>query len=442
MGYYGVFSKLRMLTWKHKIYSSIMEPCKNVVFMHDVIVYKYKYSEVDDNIRLHLYIPICCSQRSYDVFTRRFSSHEVANRHIIVSTRHCLDQKTIDIIRQDLDAGFISQVNVRIASSPIPIEGPWCLTGIAHRNAIDIKNDVISTKTLTENLQEKNMKKFDKFIVSGPVTVGKINGKDIKIRLHDGDESDPEKAILTLFAKSFFPNNSQYLKWMNEQMDLMRNAISAEETRLKKKGEKKPKKSNVAKAVAYGEVLSRLVDETHSTSKEPSCEEKCWKKCQQLQDYSRCGHCKYSYRCPSTANADWMEKVARYEAKLPVQTIAEEESDSAIKDPAIQPIVTKNQGGEHWPWNEQELDYLYKHKNDSNISIANALGRSISSVATKKSNLKLGHKRSVWTTKELDILKNAKDKNLFDLAKELPNHTFEAIRTKLSKLGLEYKHIR
>lgn len=128
-------------------------------------------------------------------------------------------------------------------------------------------NDVVSTETLTENLQEKNMKKFDKFIVSGPVTVGKINGKDIKIRLHDGDESDPEKAILTLFAKSFFPNNSQYLKWMNEQMDLMRNAISAEETRLKKKGEKKPKKSNVAKAVAYGEVLSRLVDETHSTSK-------------------------------------------------------------------------------------------------------------------------------------------------------------------------------
>lgn len=175
-----------------------------------------------------------------------------------------------------------------------------------------------------------------------------------------------------------------------------------------------------------------IFKEIVETVKSKSSEEKCYSRRCDLNDFNRCKTCTYKVNCPAKNDSRCNEQVKSEENKEP---------------------ITKDHGGDHWTWTDKELDFLYKNKDKSSSELAIALGRSVASVASKRTKLGLSERKvkpvrvkpavrtnTPWTDEEVKFLRdNAKSMTCQELADSLGTHTVEVTRTKLNELGIVYK---
>lgn len=154
-------------------------------------------------------------------------------------------------------------------------------------------------------------------------------------------------------------------------------------------------------------------------------EERCYKHRCDISDFERCKTCKYKKNnCPALTDPRCNE------------TKPESDDDDDVP-------ITKDHGGEHWRWTDKELDILYKNKHLSDKELAHLLGRSISSVSTKRSKLKItqtGLSRDVntFTKSEELYIKTHKADGLENVAKAL-NRSIESVRQKSKRMGIMLK---
>lgn len=190
---------------------------------------------------------------------------------------------------------------------------------------------------------------------------------------------------------------------------------------------------NTAKIVSE----TTAVEEPKSVSEAivKSSEEKCYSRRCELNDFNRCKTCTYKVNCPAKNDSRCNEEANVEEPEKP---------------------ITKDHGGDHWTWTDKELDFLYKNKDKSSSELAIALGRSVASVASKRTKLGLSERKvkpvrvkpkvrtsTPWTNEELAFLyANAKSMTCQELADSLKTHTVEVTRTKLNELGISYKKCR
>lgn len=170
-----------------------------------------------------------------------------------------------------------------------------------------------------------------------------------------------------------------------------------------------------------------------------SCEEKCYDKIVAVKDFKRCSGCFKKSQCPAAHDNRCNDD--------DIIDLCEEVYDNLPKDETLNQPKPFNQNGKYYTWNEKEIDFLYNnHKEMSVIEMAESLGRSSNSVYAKMTKLGLksngkrrSHGRRLFEKWEIDYLK---DNHELMTAEELADafgRSVTSVKTKLKELGLEAK---
>lgn len=237
------------------------------------------------------------------------------------------------------------------------------------------------------------------------------------------------------FCESCKENFDQMIKssisnWLME--------ISEEPKKEEKVIIEEPSETDCKKSTSDVYVTYEANEEEYLVPEKDTKDVRCWKQRIQARDYTKCIGCIgwITDRCPAKEDTNWYHDVISFND---LHDIAKPPKPKAKTE-----AVWKDQNGSRDRWNDNETDYLYQHKTDEIVDIANYLGRSVSSVQGKMQKLGLlkGRVRvpTNWTKEDDDFIRKGFEEGWrgIDIAEAIGS-TKDKVYNRAKILGISLK---